>query len=157
MATHYETLRVPPTASRREIRSAYRQLMKGYHPDVHRGDPSYVRKAQEVNAAYDILKDPARRRKYDSSLAPRRFREEQRHSAANPATKEDILEKAVVEGRRVAVSYVNLSGIRTRRTIRPFVLFRGRQGELYVRAFCELREEERTFRVSRMSEISLKE
>jgi hypothetical protein len=61
---HYERLGVPFTASRDEIRSAYRRLARQNHPDA-RGDASSVRMAQ-INEAWRVLSDPARRAVYDA-------------------------------------------------------------------------------------------
>ncbi|CAK9064348.1 unnamed protein product, partial [Durusdinium trenchii] len=58
---HYETLKVSPKSSAKEIREAYLQGVRRYHPDV-KGDQ---RKFQRLQEAYDVLGDPLRRRAYD--------------------------------------------------------------------------------------------
>lgn len=63
----YETLGVPVTATTTEIRSAYRALVKKFHPDAHNPASSSVDIAR-INEAYDILSDPAKRRQYDLRL-----------------------------------------------------------------------------------------
>ncbi|MEM1367815.1 MAG: DnaJ domain-containing protein [Cyanobacteria bacterium P01_H01_bin.15] len=60
----YHILEVPETASQEEIKRAYRRLVKEYHPDRQDGQASDV-KTIELNAAYEILGDPERRRHYD--------------------------------------------------------------------------------------------
>jgi len=62
---HYEVLGVSRTASTDEIKRAYRRLAKKYHPDRNPDDASAERKFKEVQHAYDILKDPGKRRQYD--------------------------------------------------------------------------------------------
>lgn len=62
--THYETLRVPPSASDEQIRVAYRQLVKVTHPDAG-GAIDEFRALQE---AWDVLKEPASRQRYDDDL-----------------------------------------------------------------------------------------
>ena len=54
----YKVLGVSPDASDEEIKRAYRRLAKKYHPDLNPGDAEAARKMQEVNAAYEQIKNP---------------------------------------------------------------------------------------------------
>ena len=54
----YKVLGVSPDASDDEIKRAYRQLAKKYHPDLNPGDPVAAKKMQEINAAYEQIKNP---------------------------------------------------------------------------------------------------
>jgi len=54
----YKVLGVSPDASDEEIKRAYRLLAKKYHPDLNPGDAEAARKMQEVNAAYEQIKNP---------------------------------------------------------------------------------------------------
>ena len=54
----YKVLGVSPDASDEEIKRAYRQLAKKYHPDRNPGDQEAARKMQQVNAAYEQIKNP---------------------------------------------------------------------------------------------------
>lgn len=58
----YKVLGVSPNASDEEIKRAYRRLAKQYHPDRNPGDQEAARKMQEVNAAYEQIKNPDRGR-----------------------------------------------------------------------------------------------
>ena len=51
----YKVLGVSPSASKEEVRKAYRKLAKKYHPDLNPGDKSVAKKMAEVNAAYDSI------------------------------------------------------------------------------------------------------
>ena len=61
--TYYEILGVPIGASQAEIKKKYRRLALKYHPDRSTGNEE---KFQEVQHAYDILKDPQKRKAYDA-------------------------------------------------------------------------------------------
>jgi len=65
--TLYDTLGVSPTATQTQIKSAYRSLSKLYHPDVN-PSPDATSHMKEINSAYAILSDPAKRAAYDTSL-----------------------------------------------------------------------------------------
>jgi len=58
MEDPYKILGVSPDASDEEIKKAYRRLAKKYHPDRNPGDEEAARKMQEVNAAYEQIKNP---------------------------------------------------------------------------------------------------
>ena len=54
----YKVLGVSPDASDEEIKRAYRRLAKKYHPDLNPGDAEAAKKMQQVNAAYEQIKNP---------------------------------------------------------------------------------------------------
>ncbi len=54
----YQVLGVSPGASDAEIKQAYRRLAKKYHPDRNPGDKAAAQKMQEINAAYEQIKNP---------------------------------------------------------------------------------------------------
>lgn len=62
---HYQTLGVPRTASADEIRKAYRELARKYHPDLHPDDDAAKEKFKRVQTAFDVLNDPGKREMYD--------------------------------------------------------------------------------------------
>jgi molecular chaperone DnaJ len=61
---YYEILGVERTASAEEIKSAFRQLARKYHPDVNK-DPDAEKVFKEINEAYGVLSDPDKRAAYD--------------------------------------------------------------------------------------------
>ena len=60
----YDTLGISPNASADEIKKAYRKLARKYHPDICK-EPECEEKFKEINAAYEILSDPEKRKQYD--------------------------------------------------------------------------------------------
>ncbi|HVH26836.1 MAG TPA: DnaJ C-terminal domain-containing protein [Vicinamibacterales bacterium] len=62
---YYSTLGVAKTATEKEVKQAYRKLARKHHPDVNPGDKAAEARFKEINEAYEVLGDPAKRRKYD--------------------------------------------------------------------------------------------
>ena len=62
---YYAILEVDKDASEKEIKSAYRQLSKKYHPDKNSGSEEAHHKFIEVGEAYDVLSDPEKKKIYD--------------------------------------------------------------------------------------------
>lgn len=61
----YSVLGVSRSASKDDIKNAYRKLAKQYHPDKNVGDKTHEEKFKEINEAYDILKDDEKRSLHD--------------------------------------------------------------------------------------------
>ncbi len=62
---YYKILGVERSASEKDIKRAYRQLARKYHPDVNPGDKKAEEHFKEINEAYEVLSDAEKRRKYD--------------------------------------------------------------------------------------------
>lgn len=64
--SHYEVLGIAPQASDEEVRAGYLEKIKRVHSDItgFKNDAEYL-----INFAYNVLKDPERRRQYDATLA----------------------------------------------------------------------------------------
>ena len=63
MKNYYDVLGVSKTATQDEIKKAYRELCKKYHPDKHGGDDT---KIKEINEAYSVIGDEQKRKEYDA-------------------------------------------------------------------------------------------
>jgi uncharacterized protein YjbI with pentapeptide repeats len=73
MINYYDILGVSSTATPEEIKTAYREKSKVYHPDASSGVTEEVKKVledkfKELNEAYEVLKDPEKRKRYDAEF-----------------------------------------------------------------------------------------
>src|SRR4051812_719530 len=65
---HYAILGLDRRCTAAQIRQAYRILAKRFHPDVNSGSEEGAEHCRKLNAAHEVLSDPARRRAYDRDL-----------------------------------------------------------------------------------------
>ena len=62
---YYQVLGVARTATAEDIRKAYREMARKYHPDLHPDDDAAKEQFKKVQAAFDVLNDPSKREMYD--------------------------------------------------------------------------------------------
>ncbi|HVO74252.1 MAG TPA: J domain-containing protein [Ignavibacteriaceae bacterium] len=62
---YYKILEISKDASTEDIKKAYRRLAKKYHPDKNPNDKKAEEKFKQISEAYEVLKDPEKRKKYD--------------------------------------------------------------------------------------------
>ena len=91
MRDPYEVLGVGRGASKDEIKKAYRRLARKFHPDVNPGSAEAEKRFKEIQAAYSVLSDEAKRRQYDefgtvdeAEVAARQARSRRRGTAPFP-------------------------------------------------------------------------
>lgn len=65
---YYSILGVSPDADIEEIRHAYRQLARRYHPDLNPRSPTAELRMRTINKAYEVLSEPHKRAQYDAQL-----------------------------------------------------------------------------------------
>jgi curved DNA-binding protein len=92
---HYATLGLDRRCTAAQVRTAYRLLAKRHHPDVNRASPEATAQTRELNAAHEILSDPARRRAYDQEVAAR--------DSPEPAAKRGKIERNVAKEVRLRI------------------------------------------------------
>lgn len=62
---YYKILGISKNASQDEVKKAYRKLAVKYHPDKNKGNKEAEERFKEIGEAYEVLKDPEKRKKYD--------------------------------------------------------------------------------------------
>ncbi len=93
----YETLGVARDCSDEDLKKAYRKLVRQYHPDRNPDNKTAEEKIREINAAYEVVGDPEKRRAYDRL----RFGDEVRDEAPDPnVILEQMEQKLFDEGRK---------------------------------------------------------
>jgi len=80
--SHYDTLEISSNASQADVKKAYRRLVKLFHPDSRQETASHDR-ITSLNAAYEILCDPNKRRRYDAELEGLTYTH---HHASSPSS-----------------------------------------------------------------------
>ena len=88
---YYAVLGLDVRCTLDQIRTAYRLLAKRHHPDLNPGDADAVTTLQAVNAAYEVLSDPARRRAYNEE---RNFSDAETRPAPRVKTQRNIAQDA---------------------------------------------------------------
>lgn len=69
MTNHYQVLGIPTNATAEQIKAAYREYAKHYHPDKHSNNEFFKRRFQDVQNAYEILADANKRAEFDKRQA----------------------------------------------------------------------------------------
>ncbi|WP_300614576.1 molecular chaperone DnaJ [Trebonia sp.] len=64
---YYKTLGVPKTAKAADIKKAYRDLARKYHPDANKGNADAEERFKEITEAYNVLSDEKQRKEYDEA------------------------------------------------------------------------------------------
>ncbi|MES2480267.1 MAG: J domain-containing protein [Bacteroidota bacterium] len=65
---YYKILESHPHASSAELKKAYRNLARRYHPDSNSSDPKATQYFQEIQSAYEVLSNPLKRKTFDNEL-----------------------------------------------------------------------------------------
>ncbi len=114
---HYEILGLTPNVSQRDIKKAYRALVKKVHPDLEYSRQTdgerkeSKERMQHINEAYETLMDASKRRAYDYTIvrqtASRRAGEKARNSQAEEQQREEFLKKVFHPARRTIVKLLN--------------------------------------------------
>lgn len=85
MKNHYDVLGIEKNANEEDIKKAYRKKAKLHHPDVNPNDPQAINRFKELQEAFDVLSDPLKRSRYDST-ANMKFRRRTSKQASTTST-----------------------------------------------------------------------
>ena len=107
---YYKILGVDRKANEDEIKRAYRKLALKYHPDRNPGDKQAEEKFKEINEAYQVLSDPAKRTRYDQ-LGDSYSRFQRRGGASGGFNWEDWFAQEPVSSGNVRVEFGDLGDL----------------------------------------------
>ncbi|MFO7632990.1 MAG: DnaJ domain-containing protein [Caldilinea sp.] len=99
--SYYQTLQITPDASQMEIAAAYRRLARQVHPDLN-PSPDAHRQMQVLNEAYNTLRHPDRRLRYDETLTAQRS-----GNAGTASTASQKRPSAAASGARAVVAWLS--------------------------------------------------
>ena len=95
--SYYDVLGLAREATPDDIKRAYRELAKKYHPDVYGGSARIAeQRMQEINEAYRVLSDEAARAKYDASLPKPKSAVQSEKPASGGRARRHPLERVLV-------------------------------------------------------------
>lgn len=113
---HYRILEVSPTATREEIRAAYKRLAKMYHPDINKSASAHTL-FQHISESYRILYDPGARARYDATRTASYTYREYAPQDPEPRTRQQTAH------RRNPHSYRSAPPLRQEDLIRPYMKY----------------------------------
>lgn len=120
MRDPYTVLGIPRTASDEDVKRAFRRLAKRLHPDLNPGNRAREQQFRELNAANELLSDPAKRQRYDRGEidADGRERAFARSARGDGVSLDDVIQEFFGRGRRAGAARTRTRGIPTPQTLR---------------------------------------
>ncbi|WP_438347736.1 DnaJ domain-containing protein [Paenibacillus sp. FA6] len=82
MTNYYHVLGIGREAQAAEIKQAYRQLAKRYHPDTNQGSEEATERFKQIHEAYEVLSNESSRQEYDARSSSTNSQQSQQHKNA---------------------------------------------------------------------------
>ena len=120
MKDYYRSLELSFGATSTDIKTAYRRLAKKYHPDLHFGNKLFEEKFKEINEAYSILNDKAKKDIYDINYQKSKYRQSTNNNSSNSTNNSEKKEQKQEPNSEPKTKYQNTTKEKPKNMINDF-------------------------------------
>lgn len=120
MKDYYKSLELNFGATSTDIKTAYRRLAKKYHPDLHFGNKLFEEKFKEINEAYSILNDKAKKDIYDINYQKSKYRQSTNNNSSNSTNNSEKKEQKQEPNSEPKTKYQNTTKEKPKNMINDF-------------------------------------
>lgn len=120
MKDYYKSLELNFDAKSTDIKTAYRRLAKKYHPDLHFGNKLFEEKFKEINEAYSILNDKAKKDIYDINYQKSKYRQSTNNNSSNSTNNSEKKEQKQEPNSEPKTKYQNTTKEKPKTMINDF-------------------------------------
>ncbi|MBM6497987.1 DnaJ domain-containing protein [Flavobacterium macrobrachii] len=120
MKDYYKSLELNFGATSTDIKTAYRRLAKKYHPDLHFGNKLFEEKFKEINEAYSILNDKAKKDIYDINYQKSKYRQSTNNNSSNSTKNSEKKEQKQEPNSEPKTKYQNTTKEKPKNMINDF-------------------------------------
>lgn len=120
MKDYYKSLELNFGATSTDIKTAYRRLAKKYHPDLHFGNKLFEEKFKEINEAYSILNDKAKKDIYDINYQKSKYRQSTNNNSSNSTNNSEKKEQKQDPNSEPKTKYQNTTKEKPKNMINDF-------------------------------------
>lgn len=120
MKDYYTSLELNFGATSTDIKTAYRRLAKKYHPDLHFGNKLFEEKFKEINEAYSILNNKAKKDIYDINFQKRKYRQSTNNNSSNSTNNSEKKEQKQEQNSEPRTKYQNTTKEKPKNMINDF-------------------------------------
>ena len=120
MKDYYRSLELSFGATSTDIKTAYRRLAKKYHPDLHFGNKLFEEKFKDINEAYSILNDKAKKDIYDINYQKSKYRQNTNNNSSNSTNNSEKKEQKQEPNSEPKTKYQNTTKEKPKNMINDF-------------------------------------
>ena len=120
MKDYYKSLELNFGATSTDIKTAYRRLAKKYHPDLHFGNKLFEEKFKDINEAYSILNDKAKKDIYDINYQKSKYRQSTNNNSSNSTNNSEKKEQKQEPNSEPKTKYQNTTKEKPKNMINDF-------------------------------------